>query len=76
MHRRKNKIYVHLGSVVNPDICVLIADFFMRIDSVNWSIVSGIYAKKLIIIFRNDGLRRDAGNVARLSFGRVGSAGG
>jgi len=76
MHRRKNKIYVYLGSVVNPDICVLIADFFMRIDSVNWSIVSGIYAKKLIIIFRNDGLRRNAGNVARLSFGRVGSAGG
>ena len=76
MHRRKNKIYVHLGSVVNPDICVLIADFFMRIDSVNWSIVSGIYAKKLIIIFRNDGLRRNAGNVARLSFCSIGSAGG
>ena len=76
MRRRKNKIYAHLGSVVNPDICVLIADFFMRIDSINWSIVSGIYAKKLIIILRNDGLRRNAGNVARLSFGRVGSAGG
>ena len=76
MRRRKNKIYVHLGSVVNPDLCVLIADFFMRIDSVNWSIVSGIYAKKLVIIFRNDGLRRNAGNVAKLSFGHVGSAGG
>ena len=76
MRRRKNKIYAHLGSVVNPDICVLIADFFMRIDSINWSIVSGIYAKNLIIIFRNDGLRKNAGNVAKLSFGRVGSAGG
>ncbi|MBU2522449.1 MAG: DHH family phosphoesterase [Proteobacteria bacterium] len=76
MRRRKNKIYAHLGSVVNPDICVLIADFFMRIDSINWSIVSGIYERKLIIIFRNDGLRRNAGNVAKLSFGRVGSAGG
>lgn len=76
MRRRKNKIYVHLGSVANPDICVIIADFFMRIDSINWSIVSGIYAKKLIIIFRNDGLRRNAGNVARLSFCSIGSAGG
>jgi nanoRNase/pAp phosphatase (c-di-AMP/oligoRNAs hydrolase) len=76
MCRRKNKIYAHLGSVVNPDICVLIADFFMRIDSINWSIVSGIYERKLIIIFRNDGLRRNAGNVAKLSFGRIGSAGG
>jgi len=76
MRRRKNKIYVHLGSVANPDICVLIADFFMRIDSINWSVVSGIYAKKLIIIFRNDGLRRNAGNVARLSFCSIGSAGG
>ena len=76
MHRRRNKIYVYLGSVINPDICVLIADFFMRIDSINWSIVSGIYEKKLIVIFRNDGLRRNAGNVAKLSFGHIGSAGG
>ena len=73
---RKGHMFAYLGSVVNPDICVIIADFFMKISSVNWSIVSGLYSKKLIIVFRNDGLRKDAGKVAKLSFGQIGSAGG
>ncbi len=73
---RKGKVFVHLGTVANPDVCVLIADFFMKVNSVTWSIISGIYEKKLIIIFRNDGIRRDAGIVAQESFGLFGSAGG
>jgi len=76
MRMRRGRMFVHLGSVANPDICVLIADFFMRVISVNWSIVSGIYNDKLIVVFRNDGLRKDAGKVASQSFGHLGSAGG
>ena len=76
MHRRKNKVYVHLGQVVNPDVCVLIADFFMRVNTVAWSIVSGICDKKLTIIFRNDGIRKNAGKVAKEGFGMLGNAGG
>lgn len=76
MQLRKSRVFVHLGPVVNPDICVIIADFFMRIVSVTWSIVSGTYDKKLIVIFRNDGIRKNAGNVAKGSFGQFGSAGG
>jgi len=74
MHR--GRVFVHLGSVVNPDVCVLIADFFMRVNPVTWSIVSGIYDKKLILIFRNDGIRKNAGKVAKDSFSEFGSAGG
>ncbi len=73
---RKNRVFVSLGPVVNPDICVIIADFFMRIVSVTWSIVCGIYDKKLIVIIRNDGIRKNAGRVAKESFGQFGSAGG
>jgi len=73
---RKCKAIVHLGTVANPDVCVLIADFFMRVNSVTWSIVSGIYEKKLIVIFRNDGIRKNAGTVAHEAFGFIGSAGG
>jgi len=73
---RKNRIFVHLGPVVNPDVCVLIADFFMRVNSVKWSIISGIWDQKLIVVLRNDGIRKNAGNVAKKSFGQVGSAGG
>jgi nanoRNase/pAp phosphatase (c-di-AMP/oligoRNAs hydrolase) len=76
MRLRKGRAYVHLGPVVNPDVCVLIADFCMRIISVNWSIVSGTCDKKLVVIFRNDGIRKNAGKVAQKSFGQFGSAGG
>lgn len=76
MRRRKGRIFVHLGPVINPDVCVLIADFFMRIDSVSWSIVSGFYNKTLILVFRNDGVRKNAGRLAQQSFGLYGSSGG
>jgi len=48
----------------------------MRIVSVTWSIVCGTWDKKLIVIFRNDGIRKNAGKVAKESFGQLGSAGG
>jgi nanoRNase/pAp phosphatase (c-di-AMP/oligoRNAs hydrolase) len=76
MQMRRGKVFVHLGNVVNPDVCVLIAEFFMRVTPVEWSIVSGIFDKKLIIVFRNDGIRKDAGKTARKSFSAIGSAGG
>ena len=76
MRKRKGRIFVHIGQVINPDICVLLADFFMRINSVKWSIVSGVCDNLLVVIFRNDGLRKDAGHVAKESFGHIGSAGG
>jgi len=73
---RKGKVFVYLGTVVNPDVCVLIADFFMRVNSVQWSIISGVYENKLIVIFRNDGIRKNAGTVAQKAFDVIGSAGG
>jgi nanoRNase/pAp phosphatase (c-di-AMP/oligoRNAs hydrolase) len=73
---RKGRVFVQLGPVVNPDICVIIADFFMRIVSITWSIVCGTCDKKLIVVFRNDGIRKNAGKVAKESFGQFGSAGG
>ncbi|MDY7033818.1 MAG: DHH family phosphoesterase [Thermodesulfobacteriota bacterium] len=76
MRMQRGWVYVHLGHVKNPDVCVIIADFFMKVDSVNWSIISGLHGNKLTIIFRNDGLRKNAGRVAQLSFGHIGSAGG
>jgi nanoRNase/pAp phosphatase (c-di-AMP/oligoRNAs hydrolase) len=76
MRTRKGRVFVHLGPVINPDVCVIIADFFMRINSITWSIVSGTFDKKLIVIFRNDGIRKNAGNTAKKSFGHLGSAGG
>jgi len=73
---KKGWMFSHLGKVGSPDICVMVADFFMRVDDVNWSVVSGIHGNKLIVIFRSDGLRRNAGKAACDSLGQFGSAGG
>ncbi|MFZ5562649.1 MAG: DHH family phosphoesterase [Thermodesulfobacteriota bacterium] len=73
---RNRKIFAHLGRVTNPDVCVIVADFFMRVSSVQWSIVSGIYDNRLVVILRNDGARRDAGRAAKKAFESMGSAGG
>ena len=73
---RKGRLFSHFGPVVNPDVCVIMADFFIKISSVDWSIVSGLYGQNLIVIFRNDGFRKDAGKVAKKSFGELGPAGG
>jgi nanoRNase/pAp phosphatase (c-di-AMP/oligoRNAs hydrolase) len=76
MRIRKGRVFVYLGPVANPDVCVLIADFYMRVQDITYSIVSGLYNGVLIIVFRNDGLRVSAGNLAKQSFGAFGSAGG
>jgi nanoRNase/pAp phosphatase (c-di-AMP/oligoRNAs hydrolase) len=73
---RKGRVYVSLGPVINPDVCVLIADFFLRVNAIRWSIVAGFHQRKLILIFRNDGIKKNAGKVAEQGFGEFGSAGG
>jgi nanoRNase/pAp phosphatase (c-di-AMP/oligoRNAs hydrolase) len=72
----KGRAFVHLGRVTHPDVCVQVADFFLKVNTVNWSIVSGLHQRKLVVIFRNDGIRKNAGTLAKESFGRWGSAGG
>lgn len=71
-----NRVFYHAGKISKPDELVVVADFFLSIAGVNWSIVSGVMARKLIIILRNDGLRKGAGNTAKEAFSKYGSAGG
>jgi hypothetical protein len=72
----KDTAYIHMGRVKDPDILVVMADFFLKMAEATWCIVSGIYGQKLIIILRNAGFRLDAGKTAEKLFGRWGSAGG
>ncbi len=72
----KGWMFSHLGKVSSPDVCVMVADFFIRVSDVNWSVVSGINGNKLVVIFRSNGLRRNAGKIACNSLGQFGSAGG
>ena len=72
----KDKAFIHMGKVNDPDILVIIADFFLKMAEATWCIVSGVYGHKLIVIFRNAGFRLDAGKMAEKLFGAWGSAGG
>lgn len=72
----KDKAYIHMGKVPDPDILVILADFFLKLVESTWCIVSGVYGQKLILIFRHAGFRLDAGKVAHKLFGEWGSAGG
>jgi nanoRNase/pAp phosphatase (c-di-AMP/oligoRNAs hydrolase) len=72
----KDKAWIHMGKVNDPDILVILADFFLKLVESTWCIVSGIYGQRLIVIFRNAGFRLDAGKVAEKLFGQWGPAGG
>ncbi|MDZ7641146.1 MAG: DHH family phosphoesterase [Desulfurivibrio sp.] len=70
------RMYAHVGKVPNPDILVLIADFLKQVHEASWVFVSGIHHDKLVVIFRCDGYKKDAGRLAEKTFGQKGSAGG
>jgi nanoRNase/pAp phosphatase (c-di-AMP/oligoRNAs hydrolase) len=72
----RGRVFSYLGNVNSPDICVQLADFFMRVHKVSWSVISGLYNDTLIVIFRCDGQRKDAGKMAQNAFSIFGSAGG
>lgn len=69
-------IFSHLGPVPFSDICVQVADFLIRVENVSWAFVTGVVADTLVIVFRNDGIKKDAGCLARAAFYSIGSAGG
>ena len=75
-HFLKGVMFSHLGPVPFFDVCVQVADFFIRVENVSWALVSGVVGNTLVVIFRNDGVKKDAGYLARTAFGHIGSAGG
>jgi len=65
-----------LGHVESPDVCVQVADFYLRLIGTYYVIIAGIVQNKLIIIFRGDGYRQDCGAVAQNACGMIGKGGG
>jgi nanoRNase/pAp phosphatase (c-di-AMP/oligoRNAs hydrolase) len=72
----KDKIFVHMGQIENPDICVQLADFLMRVNHISWTVISSVVDDKLVIVLRSDGYRKNAGKMASKLFGDLGNAGG
>jgi len=72
----RHRIFVYLEKIKKPDICVILADFLLRIYENSYSIVSGLCEDVLIIIFRTSDYRKHAGRLAEKAFGIIGRAGG
>ena len=73
---RREVAFAYLGSIPNPDMCVHVADFFIKLTGISWTIVACRSKDRVVVIFRSDGFRKHAGNLAEQLFTEYGSAGG
>lgn len=76
MHRFRDQRICFLGKVESADVCVQIADFYLRLIGTYHVVVAGIVDDKFIVVFRSDGYRHDCGAIAQRAFGLIGKGGG
>ncbi|MEW5980797.1 MAG: DHH family phosphoesterase [Acidobacteriota bacterium] len=67
---------VYLGSLPREDFIPYVADFFLQVEDVKWTIVAGTVGPTLVVSVRNLGYTRNAGEMVRRIFADLGSAGG
>jgi nanoRNase/pAp phosphatase (c-di-AMP/oligoRNAs hydrolase) len=65
-----------VGTAPREDLVPYVADFYLQLEDVKWTIVSGVVNGNLIISVRNLGYSRNAGEFVRKYFADIGSAGG
>jgi nanoRNase/pAp phosphatase (c-di-AMP/oligoRNAs hydrolase) len=65
-----------LGTSPREDFIPYVADFYLQLENVRWTIVSGIVNDSLVMSVRNLGYSRNAGEFVRKYFNDIGSAGG
>jgi hypothetical protein len=67
---------VFLGDVPRDDAIPYVADFFLQLEDVRWTLVSGIVNGSFVMSVRNLGYTKNAGDFVRRYFVDIGSAGG
>ena len=65
-----------LGTSPREDFIPYVADFYLQLEDVKWTIVAGIVNDSLVMSVRNLGYTRNAGEFVRKYFADIGSAGG
>jgi nanoRNase/pAp phosphatase (c-di-AMP/oligoRNAs hydrolase) len=65
-----------LGPSPREDFIPYVADFFLQLENVKWTVVAGIVNDSMVISVRNLGYTKNAGEFVRRFFADVGSAGG
>src|SRR5436309_3230309 len=65
-----------LGPSPREDFIPYVADFFLQLEHVKWTVIAGIVNESIVISVRNLGYTKNAGEFARRYFADIGSAGG
>jgi nanoRNase/pAp phosphatase (c-di-AMP/oligoRNAs hydrolase)/copper chaperone CopZ len=65
-----------LGQSPREDFIPYVADFFLQVEDVKWTVVAGIVKDLMVISVRNLGYSKNAGEFVRRFFSGIGSAGG
>ncbi|HEY3043502.1 MAG TPA: DHH family phosphoesterase [Vicinamibacterales bacterium] len=66
----------YLGQLPREDFIPYVADFFLQLENVRWTIVAGLVNDSFVISVRNLGYSKNAGEFVRRYFADIGSAGG
>src|SRR6476469_9760028 len=70
--RLRNQVFsAFLGETSREDFIPYTADFFLQVEDVKWTMVSGIVAGQLIVSVRNLGYSRNAGEFVKAVFGDI-----
>ena len=65
-----------LGEPPREDFIPYVADFFLQLEDVKWTVVAGLVNETVVISVRNLGYSKNAGEFVRRYFADIGSAGG
>ena len=65
-----------LGPIPREDFIPYVADFFLQLEDVKWTVIAGIVNDALVVSVRNLGYTKNAGEFVRRFFSDIGSAGG
>jgi nanoRNase/pAp phosphatase (c-di-AMP/oligoRNAs hydrolase) len=65
-----------LGNSGREDFIPYVADFYLQLEDVKWTIVFGIVNDSVVMSVRNLGYSKNAGEFVRKYFNAIGSAGG
>jgi nanoRNase/pAp phosphatase (c-di-AMP/oligoRNAs hydrolase) len=65
-----------IGASPREDFIPYVADFYLQLEGVKWTIVAGIVNESHVMSVRTLGYSRNAGEFVRKYFADIGSAGG
>jgi nanoRNase/pAp phosphatase (c-di-AMP/oligoRNAs hydrolase) len=74
--KREQVFSAFVGEAPREDFITYAADFFLQLEDIKWTIISGIVNDSLILSVRNLGYSKNAGEFVKKWFAEIGSAGG